>query len=332
MNSSIKLNPKIYLDDIERVPIRKGFGEGLLSLGEMYENVVGLCADLTESTQMHLFKEKFPERFVEIGIGEQNMASVASGMSSMGKIPFITSYAMFSPGRNWEQIRTTICYNDRQVIIAGSHAGVSVGPDGGTHQAIEDIAITRVIPNMTVISPCDHIEAYKATIASADYGKPVYIRLAREKSPVITTKETPFKIGKAEIFFGEDFSKSDVCIIATGALVYQCIKSAKNLFDEEGIKVKVLNLHTIKPLDEETLLSVIKEAGAVVTVEEHQIYGGMGSAISELTSSNFPVPIEFIGIRDKFGQSGTPEELLKHYGLTEKNIKEAIKKVLKRKI
>lgn len=331
MDNFLNLNPKIWDKDIEQVPIRKGFGEGLLSAGEMYENVVGLCADLTESTQMHLFKEKFPDRFIEIGIAEQNMASVASGMSAMGKIPFMTSYAMFSPGRNWEQIRTTICYNDRQVIIAGSHSGVSVGPDGGTHQAIEDIALTRVIPNMTVISPCDYLESYKATLASADYGKPVYIRLAREKSSVITTKQTPFKIGKAEIFFGNDFKDADVCIIATGALVYKAMKSAKELYEKNNIKARVLNLHTIKPLDEKIILSLARESGAIVTVEEHQIYGGMGSAISEFLSSHFPVPIEFVGIRDKFGQSGTPDELLEHYGLSENGIKEAVNRVLQRK-
>ena len=210
INPNQKLNPNIFDKKVEQVPIRKGFGEGLLQAGEKNPNVVGLCADLTESTQMHLFRNKFPERFIELGVAEQNLASVASGLSAMGKIPFITSYAMFSPGRNWEQIRTTICYNDRPVIIAGSHAGISVGPDGGTHQAIEDIAITRVIPNMIVISPCDHIEARKATLASVDLGKPVYIRLAREKTPVITTEDTPFEVGKAQVYYGENKGKADV--------------------------------------------------------------------------------------------------------------------------
>ncbi len=329
INSSQKLNPKLFDKDVEQVPIRKGFGEGLVLAGEADSQVVGLCADLTESTQMHLFKEKFPERFIEIGVAEQNLASVASGLSAMGKVPFITSYAMFSPGRNWEQIRTTIAYNDRHVIIAGSHAGVSVGPDGGTHQAIEDIAITRVIPKMTVISPCDHIEARKATQASVNLSGPVYIRLAREKTPVITTEETPFEIGKANLLYGVE-GKADVGIVATGALVYRALKVAEKL-SKEKIKVKVLNIHTIKPLDEKALLDVAKDCGALVTVEEHQIIGGLGSAVSEFLSQNNPVPIEFIGVHDQFGQSGTPDQLLEHYGMGESHIEDAVKKVIKRK-
>ncbi|MEQ1561672.1 MAG: transketolase C-terminal domain-containing protein, partial [Nitrospira sp.] len=316
INQSQKLNPKLFDKDVEQVPIRKGFGEGLLEAGEKNPNIVGLCADLTESTQMHLFRNKFPERFVEVGIAEQNLASVASGMSAMGKIPFISSYAMFSPGRNWEQIRTTICYNDRAVVIAGSHAGVSVGPDGGTHQAIEDIAITRVIPNMIVISPCDHIEARKATLASAEIGKPVYIRLAREKTPVITTVDTPFKIGKAELYYGDEKAKADVGIIATGALLYRALKVAEAL-KGENISVKVLNVATIKPLDVSAVVNLAKTCGAVVTVEEHQIAGGLGSAVAETLAQNFPVPVEFVGVHDKFGQSGTPDELLEHYGMGE---------------
>ena len=201
INQSQKLNPKLFDADCEQVPIRKGFGEGLLLAGERDENVVGLCADLTESTQMHLFANKFPERFVQVGVAEQNLVTVASGMAAMGKIPFTSSYAMFSPGRNWEQIRTTITYNDRPVKIVGSHAGISVGPDGGTHQAIEDIALMRVLPNMVVVAPCDSIEAKKATLALAQNGKPSYIRLAREKTPVLTTEESPFEIGKANILW-----------------------------------------------------------------------------------------------------------------------------------
>ncbi|MFA7216897.1 MAG: transketolase C-terminal domain-containing protein [Candidatus Paceibacterota bacterium] len=329
LNPNQKLNPKIFEKDVEQVPIRKGFGQGLLELGEKNSQVVGLCADLTESTQMHLFKNKFPERFVEMGVAEQNLASVASGMSAMGKIPFISSYAMFSPGRNWEQIRTTICYNDRAVIIVGSHAGVSVGPDGGTHQAIEDIAITRVIPNMIVISPCDHIEARKATIACADLGKPVYLRLAREKTPVITTKETPFEVGKGQILFGKDL-KAEVGIIATGALVYKALKVAEKL-SKEKINVKVLNISTIKPLDEKAVLELAKEAGALVTVEEHQITGGLGGAVSEFLAKTQPTPIEFIGVKNQFGQSGKPEELLEHYEMGESHILEAVKRVVERK-
>ncbi len=324
------LNPKIFDKDVELVPIRKGFGEGLLSAGIADERVVGLCADLTESTQMHLFAQKFPKRFIEMGVAEQNLASVASGMAAMGKIPFITSYAMFSPGRNWEQIRTTICYNDQPVKIAGSHAGISVGPDGGTHQAIEDIAILRVIPNMVVLSPCDAIEAKKATLAAAKTKEPTYIRLARDKTPIITTEETEFKIGKAEIFFAPEKLPVQVGIVATGALVHKAIMVAK-AFEGKKIGVKVLNLSTIKPLDERSIIELAKEAGVIVTVEEHQIRGGMGSAVAECLAKNHPVPIEFIGVDDVFGQSGTPAELIEHYGMGEKSITSAVEKVLKRK-
>ncbi len=330
LNQSQKLNTKMFDKDVEQIPIRKGFGQGLLIAAEQNKNVVGLCADLVESTQMLAFKEKYPERFIEIGVAEQNLAAVASGMAAMGKIPFITSYAMFSPGRNWEQIRTTICYNDRPVKIAGSHAGVSVGPDGGTHQAIEDIAITRVIPNMVVISPCDAIEAKKATIAAAKTKEPTYIRLAREKTPIITTEETPFEIGKANVYFTPPAGKADVAIIATGALLYKALVVAR-ILEKEKIGVKVINLSTIKPLDEETLLSVIEETGALVTVEEHQIIGGMGSAVAEFASLRKPVPIEFIGVKNKFGQSGNQAELIKYYGMDEESIMNAVRKVIKRK-
>jgi len=330
INSLQHVNPKLWDKDIEKVPIRKGFGEGLVLAGEQDARVVGLCADLTESTQMHLFKAKFPERFVEIGVAEQNLASVASGMSAMGKIPFISSYAMFSPGRNWEQIRTTICYNDRHVIIAGSHAGVSVGPDGGTHQAIEDIAILRAIPNITIISPCDHIEARKTVLASLEVGHPVYIRLAREKTPVITTDESPFEIGKANLIYGSEDVKADVGIIATGALVYKALKVAEDL-KKENISVKVLNIHTIKPLDQDAVLTLAKDCGALVTVEEHQIVGGLGGAVAECLALLRPTPIEFVGVHNEFGQSGTPDELIEHYGMGEAGITTAVRKVLKRK-
>ncbi len=331
INSEQKLNPKILDKDIEQLPIRKGFGEGLVSAGDNNKNVVGLCADLTDSTMMNLFKKKYPDRFIEIGIAEQNLASVASGMSAMGKIPFITSYAMFSPGRNWEQIRTTICYNDRPVKIAGSHAGISVGPDGGTHQAIEDIAITRVIPRMVVISPCDSIEAKKATIACAQTKDPTYIRLAREKTPIITTEQSPFEIGKAQLLFAPaNGGKAEVGIIATGALVYKAILVA-NEMEKQGKRIKVLNISTIKPLDEEAVWRLAHEAGAIVTVEEHQVAGGLGSVVAECVVKHYPVPIEFIGVKDQFGQSGTPDELIEHYGMGEKDIKQAVKKVLLRK-
>lgn len=331
LNPKLKLNPKLFNPDVEQEPIRKGFGIGLMKAGELDTNVVALCADLTESTQMHLFKEKFPERFVEIGVAEQNLVTVASGMSAMGKIPFCSSYAMFSPGRNWEQIRTTICYNDRKVIVVGSHAGISVGPDGGTHQALEDIGLMRMIPNMTVISPCDSIEAKKATLALANtnHKTPSYLRLAREKTPVITTEETPFELGKAEIFWLPEHGISEVGIIVTGSLVYNAILAAKEL-ETEGIKTKVLNLTSIKPLDKNAILELAKEAKKIVTVEEHQTAGGMGSAVAEFLAENYPVPISFIGVRDLFGQSGTPKELVEHYGMGKDSIKEAVKKISKK--
>jgi len=331
LNPELKLNSKIFNNDVEQVPIRKGFGEGLLLAGEQDKNVVALCGDLTESTQIHFFKEKFPERFVEIGVAEQNLVTVASGMSAMGKIPFCGSYAIFSPGRNWEQIRTTIAYNDRKVVIVGSHAGISVGPDGGSHQALEDIALMRVIPNMEVFSPCDAIEAKKITMALAKTKSPAYIRLAREKTPIITTEETPFEINKAQIFWMPDVGLAQVGIIATGHLLYKALVVAKEL-EAEGIKTKVMNLCSIKPIDEEFILKLVKETKALVTVEEHQIAGGMGSAVAEFLAQNYPVPIEFVGVKDKFGQSGNPDELIEYYGLGKDSIKEAVKKVLDRKI
>lgn len=328
LNLSLKLNKNLFSKDIEMIPIRQGFGEGLLRAGEKDLRVVGVCADLTESTKMNLFADKFPERFIQVGVAEQNLAGVASGLAAMGKIPFISSYAMFSPGRNWEQIRTTICYNDRPVKIAGSHAGVSVGPDGGTHQAIEDIAITRVMPRMIVLSPCDALEAKKATLASVETGTPVYIRLAREKTPVMTTEDSSFEIGKAQTFWKSD--KPKVGIVATGALLYKALKAAKELEESDGIEVEVVNLSTIKPLDEETILALARKTGRIITVEEHQIAGGMGSAVAEYLAKNYPVPMEFIGVGDQFGQSGTPEELIEHYGMGERSIIEAVKRLLKR--
>lgn len=343
LNPDLQLNPKIFNDDVEQVPIRKGFGEGLAQAGAEHEHIVALCADLTESTQMHLFKQKFPERFVEIGVAEQNLVTVASGMAAMGKYPFVSSYAMFSPGRNWEQIRTTIAYNNRPVVIVGSHAGVSVGPDGGTHQAIEDIALMRVLPRMTVISPCDAIQAKKATLAlanpSADStrtdsnGSPehkiAYLRLAREKTPIITTEETPFSIGKGQIFYRPD-GLAQVALIATGALVATALRAAKDL-EKKGVKAIVANIHTIKPLDTELLTALARETNAVVTIEEHQIAGGFGSAVAEALAQHMPTPIEFIGVHDEYGQSGTPNELLEHYGMGHDAIVSAALRVLDRK-
>jgi transketolase len=302
----------------------------LVRAAEEDESVVGLCADVTESVQMHLFKQKFPERYFEMGVAEQNMAAVASGMAAMGKIPFAVSYAIFNPGRNWEQIRTTICYNDRSVKIVGSHAGVSVGPDGGSHQALEDIALMRTLPRMVVISPCDALEAKKATIAAAKTNTPVYLRLAREKTPIVTTEATPFEIGKAQTFFQPIAGKPEVGIIVTGELVHRALKVAEEL-EKERVSVTVINLSTIKPLDEKAIIRLAEEAKAIVTIEDHQIAGGVGSAVAELLAKTCPVPVEFIGVNDKFGQSGKPEELLELYGMSEKHIKEAVKKVLKRK-
>ncbi len=327
MINDYHLNPELFNKDVKMVPIRQGFGEGLVIAGQENENVVALCADLTESAKIDLFKKTFPERFFEIGIGEQNMASVAAGMAHMGRIPFIASYAMFSPGRNWEQIRTTICYNDVPVKIAGSHAGVSVGPDGGTHQAIEDIALTRIIPHMVVISPCDAIQARKATIELAKTSSPTYLRLAREKTPIITTEDTPFEIGKAYTYRKAKNDLPHVGIIATGALVFQSLQAAEAL-SQEGIEVEVLNVVTIKPLDVEAIVTLAKKIGKLVTVEEHQIAGGLGSLISETLAQHQPTRIEFIGVHDLFGQSGTPNELIEHYGMGQKAIIAAVKKLL----
>jgi len=331
LNPNLKLNPKIFNEDVEQAPIRKGFGQGLLAAGEADKNVVALCADLTESTQMNLFAEKFPERFVEIGVAEQNLATISSGMAAMGKIPFCSSYAMFSPGRNWEQIRTTIAYNDRKVVIVGSHTGISVGPDGGTHQALEDIALMRVVPNMDVLSPCDSIEAKKATIALAKTSKPAYLRLARDKTPIITTEETPMQIGKAEIYWMPEVGLAEAGIIVTGGLMHRALLAAKEL-ESEGIKTKVMNLSSIKPIDAEAIVGLAKETRRIVTVEEHQVSGGMGSAVAEVLAQNFPVSMAFVGVQNRFGQSGTPDELVEYYGMGKNSIKEAVKKLLTKKI
>ncbi len=323
------LNQNIFDENVEKRPTRDGYGEGIVEAGRANENVVVLCADLVESTRNEAFKKEFPNKFIELGVAEQNMASVASGMVAIGKIPFIASYAMFSPGRNWEQIRTTICYNEQHVVIAGHHTGVSVGPDGATHQAIEDIALTRVIPNMTVIAPCDAEEARKATLASVEIKGPVYIRLTREKTPIITTKDSSFKVGKAEVMYQSEDGQ-DVALIACGPLLTNAIKAAKEL-EEEGVKVRVINNHTIKPLDEATILAGAREANAIVTIEEHNVQAGMGSAVAEFLARTYPVPMEFVGMQNTFGESGKPDELIEHFGMGVSHIIEAVKKVLKRK-
>jgi transketolase len=307
-------------------PIRKGFGRGLLEAGKRDANVVAACADLTDSTQISLFRNEFPERFVEIGVAEQNLVTVGAGLAAMGKIPFVSSYAAFSPGRNWEQIRTTICLNDRPVKVVGSHAGVSVGPDGATHQMLEDIALMRVLPNMVVIVPCDSVEAEKATLAMAKDARPNYLRLAREASPVITTAETPFEIGKAYVFEpGED-----VTIIATGTMTYQALVAAEKLY-KQGIDAEVIHVPTIKPLDTLTILKSVRKTGCVVTAEEGQIIGGLGGAIAELLADEYPAPMVRVGMKDRFGESGEPGELLTHFGLDAKHIALAAHHVTDRK-
>ncbi len=313
-------------EDAEKVPVRNGFGEGLVEVAKENEAVWGLCADLTDSTRMRAFADAFPERYVEIGIAEQNLAVVASGLASCGKIPFITSYATFSPGRNWEQIRTTICYNNMPVKIVGSHAGISVGPDGGTHQAIEDIAIMRVLPNMEVVVPCDVHEARRATIAIADTGKPAYIRLARNKTAVITTPETPFELGKAYELWRS--KKVEVAIIGCGPLLHEALKAAEML-EHDGIGTVVLNSHTIKPLDDAQIIALAKEAGKVLVIEEHQQAGGLGSAVAELLAQHAPVKMAFVGVDDAFGQSGTPEELIEQYELDARSIVKKVKSLIR---
>lgn len=326
LSSAQKLHSGV-LGAHEQAYTRDGFGDALLELGKTNQRVVALCADLAESTRMLAFKERYPERYIELGVAEQNLATVASGLANYGKIPFIASYAAFSPGRNNEQIRTTIALNNVAVKIVGSHAGLSVGPDGATHQALEDIALMRVQPGMTVISPCDKEEARKATLAAALYDGPVYIRLAREKTPVITTKDTPFQIGKSELLWlGEN---AQVAIYATGPLLHNALRAAKEL--ESEIAVSVINVHTIKPLDEKAIAMAAKHTGAAVTVEEHQIAGGLGSAIAEVLARTNPVPMEFVGVHDRFGQSGNAEELMREYKLTVEDIKTAVRSAFARK-
>lgn len=315
-----------YLNNPEQAPNRKGFGIGLLEAGRINPNVVAACADLTESTQMHLFRDEFPDRFIEIGVAEQNLVTVASGLSAVGKIPFVSSYAAFSPGRNWEQIRTTICLNDRPVKVIGSHAGVSVGPDGATHQMLEDIALMRVLPNMVVIAPADMNQAKKATLAMAADPRPNYMRLAREAVTSISSEDTPFEIGKAYKYL----DGNDVSIIATGTMTVQALIAAEEL-KKDGISAEVLHVPTIKPLDEYEILTSIAKTKAVVTVEEGQIIGGLGGAISELCGENLPVPIKRIGIKDHFGESGEPNELFHHFGIDSKHIRLAVHHVITKK-
>lgn len=314
---------------LDHAATRDGFGKGVVEAGHKDERIVVLCADLAESTRAEWFKKEFPNRYIEIGVAEQNLATVASGLAVYGKIPFITSYAAFNPGRNNEQIRTTIALNDVSVKVCGMHAGISVGPDGATHQALEDVGLMRMLPNMTVIVPSDAEEARKATLAVAFSGKPAYLRFGREKTPVLTTADTPFEIGKLITMWHP--GQADVALFACGTLLYNAIIAAQQLQDEEGIKTAVYNNHSIKPMDIRGVIDAAREANAVVTVEEHQITGGMGSTVAEVLVQNHPVPMELIGVHDKFGQSGEPAELIEHYGMGIAAIKEAIRKVRSRK-
>ncbi|MDP3052518.1 MAG: transketolase C-terminal domain-containing protein [bacterium] len=328
LNPQVKLSSEIFNKEIKQEPTRFGFGEGLIIAGEADPNVVVLCADITDSTRCSGFRDKFPERFFEMGIAEQNMAVVAAGLALSGKIPFISSYATFSPGRNWEQIRSFIAYGNTNVNIAGAHAGISTGPDGATHQATEDLAIMRVLPGMRIFVPCDSLEAKKATVAAAKIWGPDYIRLTREKTPVFTTDQTPFIPGKAEIFW--DSSKPQCAIIGCGPLVYNALLAAKDLA-EEGINTIVVNNHTLKPMDEKIIIDVAKKCRAVVTVEEHQVKGGLGGAVAEILAKNYPTPMEFIGMQDTFGESGNMNDLLEKYGMGVDAIKEAVKRVIKKR-
>lgn len=328
MSYADHLQPNISSGEVPNAPTRNGYGDGLLEAGKRNDQVVALSADLTDSTRVNKFAEAFPQRFIEVGVAEQNMASVASGMAAMGKIPFIASYAMFSPGRNWEQIRTTVAYNNANVKIAGAHAGVSVGPDGATHQAIEDIALMRAIPNMVVMAPADEHEARKATLAAAQFEGPVYFRLGRSGTPTVTTPESPFEIGKAELMYTRDEShEKKVGIVSTGSLLYNALKAAEEL-EKSGLGASVLHMATIKPLDTAALEQFAADHDALITVEEHQVNGGLGGAVAEYLAETNPTRIVRIGVRDQFGQSGTPEELISHYDMDTPAIVQAAKKLV----
>ncbi|MFW5853186.1 MAG: transketolase family protein [Patescibacteria group bacterium] len=326
--SKQKLNSKWMELSVDQEPIRNGYGRGLVMAGRADKQVVAVCGDLTESTRTEAFAGEFPERFFQVGVAEQNLVTVASGLAAFGKIPFVTSYAVFSPGRNWEQIRTTVCYNNVNVKIIGSHGGVSVGYDGGSHQVLEDIALMRVLPRMRVIVPCDSLEAEKATQIIAKTNQPTYLRLARDKSPIITTVESPFIIGRANVLIAPE--KPDVLIIACGQMVYESLLAAMELA-KTGLEVAVINSHTIKPLDNKTIIEWAQRAGAVVAAEEHQAIGGLGEAVAMVLAKEKPVPIEQVAVTDKFGQSGSPKELLEYYGLTKPAIIKAVQKVITRK-
>jgi transketolase len=327
LNPDAKLVENVFDKNIERKPTRDGFGTGTVEAGRADPNVVVLCADLKESTRAEWFEKEFPDRFIEMGVAEQNMATVAAGMAAVGKIPFIASYAAFSPGRNYEQIRTTIALNEVPVKVCGMHAGVSVGPDGATHQMLEDMGMMRMLPNMVVLNPGDAEEARKAVVAAAKHPGPVYLRFGRSGVPVFTTSDTPFAIGKALMLWESDAPK--VTLLSTGGLSHTALQAARAL-SADGVDCLVLHVPTIKPLDEEAIVAAAKRAGAVVTIEEHQTAGGFGSAVSELLSEKFPIRIKRLGLDDQFGQSGEPDELLAHYGLSAPAIAETTRQFLQK--
>jgi len=305
---------------------RLGFGEGLVELGKKNPKVVVLAADTAGSVSVDGFQKAFPDRFFNVGIAETNLIGMAAGLSLAGFIPFAATYGVFAAGRPWEQIRTTVCYSDLNVKIGGSHSGLMVGPDGATHQALEEIAIMRCLPKMTVIVPSDVIETRKAVIESANINGPVYIRYGRESTPIFTKEESPFEIGKANILR----DGKDVAIFACGTMVYEALMAAE-ILDKKGVKARVINLHTVKPIDEKAIIDAARDCGAIVTAEEHQLFAGFGSAVAEVIVKNYPVPVEMVGVNDRFGESGEPAELIVKFGLKDVNIAEAAQKVLKRK-
>lgn len=327
LNPNLKLNEKIFEEHFGQKATRDGFGQALVELGDLNPNVVVLTADLSESTRTNEFEKKFPERFFEVGVAEQNMAAIAAGLAVTGKIPFISSYATFSPGKNLETIRTTIAYNRANVKIAGHHSGIMTGPDGATHQATEDIAITRSLPGVTVFVPCDTNEARYLTLESAKIDGPVYLRFSRDKSPIITTAQTPFDKNKIQTFWITDAPK--VTIFATGYMLYYAMLAAKNL-ENKDINVLVANVSTVKPSNENDIVELAKKSGKVVTVEDHQVMGGLGGMIAEILAKHSPTPIEFIGLQDTFAESGTPKDLIVKYKMDEVAIEKAVMRAITR--
>ena len=311
---------------VEKKKTREGFGRALVDLGEQDPRIVVLVGDLTESTMVSFFAERFPERFIEVGIAEQNLTGIAAGLAAAGKIPFLATYGAFASCRAADQLRVTVAYSNLNVKIGGAHGGISVGPDGATHQAMEEISIIRAIPNLSLIVPCDYWETYKATIAAARHEGPVYLRFGREDVPVVTSEDTPFTFGKGEVFA----PGRDLTIVACGVMVYEALRAREALL-ERGIEARVVDLHTVKPLDRALITRCARETGAIVTAEEHQVNGGLGGAVAEAVVRSHPVPMEFVAVMDRFGQSGKPGELMEVFGLTARHIVAAAERVLERK-